>query len=344
MKKNLMSMMLALFVLAISCNMPGSKKNAAESDSNATATGEVKTPFPDVIEIEHIAQNPEGIEFDKNDNTFLLSSLNAMPILKVNLDGTYKPFTSGEPFPMSTAGLQVDYERNRLLVAAFNDAELMDNDPDTKGAAHLRIYNLATGVMEKDVKLSSLVPDGHAYFANDVAIDHAGNAYVTDWYAGVVYKVDVEGNPSVFARNETGIKSGFNGIDFHPDGYLLVSLVGVSDKGLYTDYGLVRIPIDDPKSAKVVNFLNEGFTGFDGMVVSSNGHVVGVTNSGTMPGGNTLIEISSEDGWESAKVVNSKSITPSTTVVITPDGQNYVINQDFTNRTPENWKIEHIKF
>ena len=341
--KNLIILTLTFFVVLTSCNTKVPNKKTGNVNSNAT-TEKAKITFPNTIEIENVAQNPEGIEFDKTDNTFLLSSLNATPILKVNLDGTYKPFTSGKPFPMSTAGLQVDYKRNRLLATAFNGTELMDNDPKTKGVAHLRIYNLKTGVMEKDINLSSLVPEGNAYFANDVAIDNEGNAYVTDWYSGVVYKVDVDGNPSILARNETGIKSGFNGIDFHSDGYLLVSLVSVNDKGLYTDYGLLKIPIDNPNAAKVVNFTNEGFTGFDGMVLASNGNLIGVTNSGTMPGGNTLIEISSQDNWESAKVINTKAITASTTVAITPDGKNYVINQDFTNRAPENWKIERIEF
>ena len=31
------------------------------------------------LTIKNIAQNPEGIEYDKTDHTFLLSSLNALP-------------------------------------------------------------------------------------------------------------------------------------------------------------------------------------------------------------------------------------------------------------------------
>lgn len=341
--KNLIIVAFAFIVITTSCNSSTAPKKTEQKNS-ITATTKVKTSFPDAIEIEKIAQNPEGIEFDKTDNTFLLSSLNAGPILKVSLDGTYKAFTSGEPFPMSTAGLQIDYKRNRLLATAFNGTELMDNDPETKGTAHLRIYNLKTGVMEKDIDLSSLIPDANAYFANDVAIDDKGNAYVTDWYAGVVYKVDMDGNPSILAKNETGIMSGFNGIDFHADGYLLVSLVSVNEKGLYSNYGLVKMPIENPSSAKVVKLSNDGFTGFDGMVMASNGNIIGVTNNGTTPGGNTLIELSSDDNWETANVVNSKNMVASTTVTITPNGMNYVINQDFTNRTPENWRIESIKF
>ncbi len=192
-----------------------------------------KTVAPDTIKLEGITQNPEGIEYDKTDHTFVLSSLNATPIIKVNLDGTFKPFTSGETFPLSTAGLQIDYERNRLLVAGFNGTELMDKDPATKGTAYLRVYNLETGVIEQDINLSSLLPEATAYFANDIAVDNDGNAYISDWYARVIYKVDLEGNPSVFWSNETGIPSGPNGLDFHSDGYLLVSILNVNDKGLY---------------------------------------------------------------------------------------------------------------
>lgn len=302
-----------------------------------------KTQFPEIIKVEGVAQNPEGIEFDKNDNTFFLSSLNAEPIIKVNLDGSFKAFTSGEEFPLSTAGAQIDNKNNRLLVAGFNGTEIMDKDPKTKGTAFLRIYNLKTGIIEKDINLSSLLPDASAYFANDIAIDNNGNAYISDWYARVIYKVDLEGNPSIFWRNETGIASGPNGLDFHPDGFLLVSVLNVNDKGLYADYGLVKIPVNDPASAKVVN-ISEGFTGFDGMVINKNGNIIGVTNNGTSPGGNTLIELSSNDDWKSAKVTNSKTIPASTTVAVTPDNRNFVINQDFEKPKKENWTIQQVSF
>ncbi len=126
--------------------------------------------------------------------------------------------------------------------------------------------------------------------------------------------------------------------------FLLVSILNVNDKGLYADYGLVKIPINDAKSAKIVDITNSGFTGFDGMVLNTKGNIVGVTNNGTSPGGNTLIELSSNDSWKSAKVINSKRIPASTTVAVTPNNENYVINQDFTKPMKENWTIEQIKF
>ena len=319
-------------------------KPSTEKENTTISGKKEEVKLPELIKLTGIAQNPEGIEFDKTDNTFLLSSINAGPIIKVNQDGTYKAFSSGEKFPLSTAGLEIDYKRNRLLVAGFNGTELMDNDPKTKGTAFLRIYNLKTGVIEKDINLSGIFPEASAYFANDIAVDRKGNVYITDWYARVVYKVDLDGNPSVFWKNETGIQAGANGIDFNSDGYLLISLLTVNEKGLYDNYGLVKIPVNDAKSAKLVNFKDKGFTGFDGMVVKSNGNIIGVTNNGTSPGGNTLIELSSNDNWSSAKIINSKSITASTTVAVTTNNKNYVINQDFTQPMKEDWTIEQIKF
>jgi sugar lactone lactonase YvrE len=300
--------------------------------------------FPDTVILKGVAQNPEGIEYDKNDKTFLLSSLNAAPIAKINLDGTFKPFTSGEKFPLSTAGLQIDHKRNRLLVAGFNGTELMDKDPKTKGVSFLRVYDLKSGVMKQEVKLSDLVPEAGAYFANDIAIDAEGNAYVSDWYAHVIYKVTPEGKPSVFWRNNTGIPSGPNGLDFHPDGYLLVSILSVNEKGLYANYGLVKIPLKNPKSAKLVTIDDKRFTGFDGMVLMGKDKVVGVTNDGKGPGGNALIELSGAQDWSSAKVTHAKGIKASTTVAVTPENKQYVIHQDFTNNFAKEWTIERIDF
>jgi lipopolysaccharide export system protein LptA len=107
---------------------------------------------------------------------------------------------------------------------------------------------------------------------------------------------------------------------------------------------LVKIPVNDPKSAKIVDISNSGYTGFDGMVINAKGNVVGVTNNGKYPGGNRLIELSGKNDWKSANVINSKDITASTTVAVTPDYKYYVINQDFSNNFKEIWTIQLIEF
>ncbi len=341
-----MRRILAIALLAFIVFSCDTEPKGQTSEMPADKREKPTTPqqLPDVIEIRGIALNPEGIEYNRENNTFLLSSLNAGPIVQIKPDGSFKPFASGEKFPMSTAGLHIDYKHGRLLAAAFNGAELMDGDPATRGAAHLRVYDLKTGVLQQDINLSSLVPEAHAYFANDITVDADGNAYVSDWYARVIYKVSPGGHPTVFWTNETGISGGPNGLDFHPDGYLLVSLLNVNEQGLYTDYGLVKIPLADPASAAVVTIANAGFAGFDGMVLKPDGKVVGITNNGRSPGGNTFIELAAQDNWTSAKVVHQKTITPSTTVAVTPANTYYVINQDFSNHLAENWKIEKVAF
>jgi len=214
----------------------------------------------------------------------------------------------------------------------------------TKGLSRLLIYDLTTGALKNDVDLSALVPDASAYFANNIAVDKEGNAYVSDWYARVIYKVTPEGKASLFWRNETGIASGPNGLDFHPDGYLLVSILTVNDKGLYANYGLVSIPLANPKAAKLVTIKDKRYTGFDDMVLTANGTVVGVTNDQKTPGGNTLISLSGSHDWQSAAVTHAKAIPASTTVAVTPENGYYIINQDFTDNNKKEWTIQRVDF
>jgi sugar lactone lactonase YvrE len=300
--------------------------------------------LPNSITIKNIAQNPEGIEYVKYDNTFLLSSLNAKPIVKVSANGEYKAFTHGEKYPLSTAGIQSDCKRNRLLVAGFNGNAIMDNDPKTKGISALRIYNIRTGALLEDINLSSLVPNANAYFANDLTVDKDGNVYITDWYANVIYKVDLDGKASLFWKNNTGKKGTPNGIDIDKDGNLLVSLVSVGKQGHYEGFGLVKIATNNPKNAKLVDIKDTKFAGFDGLVVNKDGDIVGVSNDQKGAGGNMLIKLSTKDGWSSAKVTKSKSIKASTTVAVSKDNKNYVINQDFSDNNKTSWSIKRVEF
>ena len=66
--------------------------------------------------------------------------------------------------------------------------------------------------------------------------------------------------------------------------------------------------------------------------------------NGIAPGRNTLIELSSNDGWKTAKVINFKGIPASTTLAMTLENRNYVINQNFATPSGKSWTIQQVKF
>ena len=98
------------------------------------------------------------------------------------------------------------------------------------------------------------------HFANDVAVAADGTAYVTDTFAGVIYRVDTDYQASVFYQPDTADPLGFNGIVVHPDGYLLVA-------GGET---LWKVPLDSPDESAPVA-LPEAVPGQDGMVWMTDG-------------------------------------------------------------------------
>ena len=66
-------------------------------------------------------------------------------------------------------------------------------------------------------------------FADDVAVDAEGNAYVTDAKGNKIWKVGVEGKLISIIRNPLFTSKewyknlvGLNGIVYHPDGFLIV--------------------------------------------------------------------------------------------------------------------------
>jgi hypothetical protein len=134
-------------------------------------------------------------------------------------------------------------------VAVSDPGAGLRTSPATAGKlAALGIYTLITGTRIKWVDLGGLLP-GMAHFANDLAIDPQGNAYITDSFSPIIYKVDVNGNASVFMANERFATQpgefGFNGIVFHPSGYLIVAFS--------KENKLFKFPVANPSGFSEVN-------------------------------------------------------------------------------------------
>jgi sugar lactone lactonase YvrE len=229
---------------------------AAPAGATATTHG-----LPPVLR--PAAQNlfPEGVTWDPTRQALLVGSITAPAVVSaVGRDGVARPVVS-DPDLIGFVGMKVDVRRNRILAVS--------GSPFLPGPSYLGIYDLRTGARERLVDLSG---EGHA--TNDVIVDPAGNAYVTDTGAGAVYKVDLAGHVTTLVRDERLTPSpGVNGIVWHPGGYLVI--------GNYSTGKLYRLSV----GGRLTEIAAPSLVGADGLVLRRDGTLVVVTNQlGGLPG------------------------------------------------------------
>ena len=252
---------------------------------------EKKTAIPDKINFSKEALYPEGVSHDAKGQRFLVSSLRFGTIGSVSYTGEYTPLVEDADL-ISTIGIKVDEPRNRVLVAVSDPGAGLKTSPATAGQlAAVGIYNLANGNRMHFVNLGALRPN-KMHFANDITLDPQGNAYISDSFSPIIYKVDVNGNATVLYEDDRFATQpgefGFNGIVYHPSGYLIVAFS--KENKVY------KFPINNPSSYSEVQ-LNTTLMGPDGLLLSNNGKQLIVVNNagGVMPG--KVMSITSEDMW-----------------------------------------------
>ena len=222
---------------------------------------------------------PEGVQYDAANSRFLVTSLTTGRVGQVKDDGTYSTAFPDDPKLVSAIGLYLDEPRNRVLAAVSDPgANSARSTAATQGKlARLAIFNRSAPTAAPTVvELGTLRPTlGH--FANDVAVDAQGNAYVTDSFSNLIYKVDAVTNvATVFledaARLGTPAASafGFNGIVFHPDGYLLVAK---SDNGM-----IYKVPLTNPAGYAPVA-TTQNLMAADGLLLQDNNTLQVVSNA-----------------------------------------------------------------
>ncbi|CAN6969025.1 unnamed protein product [Brassica oleracea var. botrytis] len=188
----------------------------------------------------------------------------------------------------ASLGIAIDRDRNRLLVAV---ADLLGNRYSALAA-----YELSTW---RRIFLAEL--SGHSIeksFADDVAIDAHGNAYVTDAKGSKIWKVDVSGELVSTIESPLFTPPGWynnlvalNGIVYHPDGFLVV---------IHTFSGLLyKIDLtadgDDGNKVSVIQVAGGTLRFGDGLELLSPTKIVVAGNPSAK-----LIE--SSDGWQTATV------------------------------------------
>ncbi|HLA45887.1 MAG TPA: hypothetical protein VJZ27_20735 [Aggregatilineales bacterium] len=282
--------------------------------------------LPEEVIIERPGFTPEGIEWDAERGRFLVGSIVEGSIFEVMDDGTHAAFIEDEDL-VSSIGIEIDPINDRLLVANSNAAVFAD---PTAGIAMLGAYDLETGERLFMADLTAVTPDS-TYFANDVAVDEKGNAYITNSFAPIIWKVDMEGNASVFVEDERLISEGFgmNGIVYHAHLFLLVAVAGTGE--------IYKIPLDDPAGMSLVE-LGQPISA-DGMVILSDGHLVVVDAASA-----SVLEIMSEDEWASGTVIAASSGHENATTAAVRDDEVYVVNAYFDDPERETYDIVHVIF
>ena len=271
---------------------------------------------PDTILVREPGLHPEGVAWDAPRDRFLVSSVTTGRITVVTDDGIHRTLVEDSAL-QAAIGIHIDRRDGRLLVA---NSDLAAVQGGSRGLAKLGIYDLESGERLLMVDLGGLRPEGR-HFANDVTVAPDGTAYVTDSFTPVIYQVSPEGEVSVLVEDERLGTEGFglNGIDYHPDGYVLAAVAGRR--------ALVRVPLDAPAELETVE-LSEPFAA-DGLLLRENGDLVAVatTGQGEEQENETLV-LRSDDGWSSARVV-ARAPAPGATTAAERDGAIYVVNPHF---------------
>ncbi|KAB5527367.1 hypothetical protein DKX38_021214 [Salix brachista] len=183
----------------------------------------------------------------------------------------------------SSLGIVVDRPRNRLLVAI---SDILGNKYNALAA-----YDLSTWD-----RLFLTTLDNEKAFADDVAVDAEGNAYVTDAKSNKIWKVGADGKFVSFIRNPLFIAKewyknliGLNGIVYHPDGFLIV---------IHTFNGMLyKIDVTkEDHEVKLIKVAGGSLAFGDGLELLSPTKLVVAGN----PSGRLLESL---DGWETVSVV-----------------------------------------
>jgi sugar lactone lactonase YvrE len=245
---------------------------------------------------------PEGVAWDPSRRSLLVGSFTQPALISaVGRDGVARTVVT-DPDLFGFVGMKVDAARNRIVA--------VNGNPFAPGASFLGVYDLQTGARERLVDLSG---PGHA--ANDVTLDPAGNAYVTDTGAGAVYKVDRAGHVTTLVSDPRLLPApGANGIAWHPRGYLVVAN--------YTTGKFYRLS----RGHLTELHQRQPLVGADGIILRPDGTLVVVTNRlAALPGsvsavhelalvGNSLVPLRTTP-WPDAAPTTA-ALTPYGTYVV----------------------------
>jgi sugar lactone lactonase YvrE len=306
---------------AFSIGLLGLLASCSKDDDSGTTTPAVPTR----ISVPQPALSPEGVQYDEANKRFVVSSRTQGRISSVRDDSTFTTLVDDSRL-ISTIGINLDASRQRLLVAVSDIGVNTSRTTATtlRKLAALAIFNPTTGAFINYIDLGGLRPALN-HFANDIAVDTQGNAYITDSLSPIIYKVDAQGNASVFLENAqlsaaTTTGFGLNGIVYHPDGYLLTAKS--SDGTLY------KVPISNPSGFTTVT-KSQSLVGADGLLLTNPTTLLVVAGSQS-----TVFRMTSADAWATTTATGSFATGAVSPTTITKRGSEAYVLYPYTATAP----------
>ncbi|GAB2293782.1 hypothetical protein Dimus_027996 [Dionaea muscipula] len=252
---------------------------------------------PHVIKFRSPNLYPEGLAWDPSAQHFIVGSLRDRAFYSVSDAAVVYHLLTDPSLPPNTTilGIAVDYQSRRLLAAVHSLEPL---PPFNALAAYdLRsLRRLFLSPLPSDPSAASASRD----IAKGVAFDFDGNAYVTNAGNNFIWKVNFDGEPSIFSRSPLFARypvdrsspysyCGLNGIAYVSKGYLLV---------VQSNTGKVfKVDAEDGTARAVI--LNEELRVADDLAVRKDGVVVVVS-----PVTGVAWFLKSQDSWSEGVVVD----------------------------------------
>ena len=265
-------------------------------------------PRPSSYALEEGGAFPEGVAFQPSTGYFFVSATSNGAIFRGHVsEATASVFLGPTPTRTTAIGLEVD--GNRLHVAGGNTGRIFVYDTETK--AELARFETCPAQ-----------PCSPNAFLNDVATTKSGDAFVTDSFRPILWRVSADlttVEPWLnFAGTPAAYTPGFNlnGIVATPDGkYLIVSKSNTRQ--------LFRI---DLATKEVVEIVTDKPTGGDGLQLQ------GETLYAIVSGGILKVELSDDfsTGTVISHTVDDSFKSPTTNAIAR--GRMLVVNSQFAAR------------
>jgi sugar lactone lactonase YvrE len=220
------------------------------SDSNDSQSA--PTPLPDQYDLSSDDSVPEGVTFDPQTRQFYATSLQGGSIVRLDTEGRESIFRAADN-RAELVGAKIDAERRRLWVCA-QEVDGGDN--------RVWVFNLDTTALELEFLLGALTTGGSC---NDLALDRAGVAYVTDPANPYLYRLDPgTGTGTILATDPlfndgTGAGLGLNGIALTADESALIV-------GKFLPASLFRVSLPNADSIESITLSGDALPPPDGIV------------------------------------------------------------------------------